>query len=49
MKLGTGEEEKANWKKKEKKKEKKKKNKTKEKPITMFFLDRLQLTFFMSR
>lgn len=35
--------------KKEKKKEKKKKNKTKEKPITMFFLDRLQLTFFMSR
>lgn len=35
--------------KKEKKKENKKKNKTKEKPITMFFLDRLQLTFFMSR
>lgn len=33
----------------EKKKEKKKKKKTKEKPITMFFLDRLQLTFFMSR
>lgn len=35
--------------KKEKKKENKKKNKTEEKPITMFFLDRLQLTFFMSR
>lgn len=36
-------------KRKEKGKEEEKQNKREEKPITMFCLDRLQLTFFMSR